>query len=281
MSMLRRISTDTERDAGEATSESFDPSGTIPPLTSVVVFNSEEPDAKRALARLTHGINNDIATLSMSLECFERQVGQTPEQIIANMKEAICRIIRALKIARVGGNLERLSVFPIDLTQWLGSFLNAIQISFGQKINITTNIPHRGVYVGADPDCLYEILLNLVKNTVESTSNCPNRQSELEIGIKTNDDGNVIVYVSDNGTGFPDEVIKQLVAGRKNVASTKGGGHGVGLSLCQDLLKKMGARIDVSNNCGDAKNETACGATVSLIFPPFDISTAFSSYPTR
>jgi len=68
----------------------------------------------------------------------------------------------------------------------------------------------------------------------------------------------LIVNVSDDGSGFPHEMLEY---GIRPFRSSRQRGTGIGLAMVQRFVKSIGGSLKLSN-------QTPHGATVSLIFPP-------------
>jgi CheY-like chemotaxis protein len=64
------------------------------------------------------------------------------------------------------------------------------------------------------------------------------------------DDGEVVVEVSDDGAGIPEEVLGRIF---EPFFTTKpiGTGSGLGLYICQDIVRQLGGRIEVESRVGE------------------------------
>lgn len=116
-----------------------------------------------------------------------------------------------------------------------------------KKISIDY-VGQEDLVVFADPDMLKAILRNLFTNAIKFTnSNGTVRASAVE------DDGKVLITVSDNGIGIDPENISKLFD-ISQVLSTPGtdgeSGTGLGLLLCKDFVEKHGGRIWVESEPG-------------------------------
>lgn len=86
-----------------------------------------------------------------------------------------------------------------------------------------------------------QVLMNLVKNAVESNNSDP-----VEIIIRYYQSGNQqVLQVSDNGTGFSniDNAITPLF-------TTKPDGAGIGLAFVETVINKHGGKLKLSNQQG-------------------------------
>src|SRR3982075_3192266 len=87
----------------------------------------------------------------------------------------------------------------------------------------------------ADARALESVLTNLVQNSVT-----PGQASEVDLSIRRNDNGRLILRVSDNGHGFHGDLNR---LGKLFVRHTRGSGSGVGLYIVRQLVKRMNGTI--------------------------------------
>ena len=132
----------------------------------------------------------------------------------------------------------------------------------GWPINLilSEDSPH----VMVDPDTFHQVLLNIVKNSIEA---CEKRLEEkiieeqklekfidkrkvaedlkLSVSVKVrSENGKAITEVSDTGLGMSQETREKIFHGH----STKGkGGHGIGLSTCVKFVESNGGTITAAS----------------------------------
>lgn len=108
--------------------------------------------------------------------------------------------------------------------------------------------------VYADRDLLEPVLLNLLRNAWQVTMQ--SARPEIVLSGRLNRRSNVVVDVSDNGPGVPDDIATKIFV---PFFTTKENGSGVGLALARQVMIAHGGFIRVSNNEDG-------GATFSLTF---------------
>jgi signal transduction histidine kinase len=96
-----------------------------------------------------------------------------------------------------------------------------------------------------------QVILNLINNSIDSMRD-RDAGAVLELGIRTwneSDSGRVVLEIADTGTGIPAENLKQVF---KPFFTTKtdGAGHGLGLSICQQIIRSYGGEIAVESEWG-------------------------------
>jgi signal transduction histidine kinase/ligand-binding sensor domain-containing protein len=148
----------------------------------------------------------------------------------------------------------RPSVF--DLTLSVNDSLNFIRSQSQQKkIRIKSTIPVNTL-VYADQNMLSTVFRNLVSNAVKFT------YEGGEILISTSgmmdiqslhDENNIVVLVSDNGTGIYPEDFDKLFSIEKKTkreGTAKEQGTGLGLIICKEFIERNSGRIWAENNPG-------------------------------
>ncbi|MEQ9287866.1 MAG: tetratricopeptide repeat protein [Cyclobacteriaceae bacterium] len=108
------------------------------------------------------------------------------------------------------------------------------QSAQAKNITISIDLP-KDLYVLADPNGLSVILRNLLDNAVKFTGEDGKVHLKAEAGHNE-----VVVSISDNGIGIPQEKIDQIfdLDPRKSISGASGEkGTGLGLLLCQEFIK--------------------------------------------
>jgi PAS domain S-box-containing protein len=105
---------------------------------------------------------------------------------------------------------------------------------------LTTDLP----FVLADRVQLQQVLLNLIMNSIESLTTVTNRPRLLWVQSRTDESGDVLVSVSDSGTGFGLELDRVFTT----FFTTKAKGMGMGLSISRSLIESHGGRLWATPN---------------------------------
>ena len=90
----------------------------------------------------------------------------------------------------------------------------------------------------ADRVQIQQVLLNLLRNAIESMADSPRR--ELIIDVQPDQDDMALVRVRDTGSGIDPLIASQLF---QPFVTTKGQGMGIGLSICRNIIEAHGGRI--------------------------------------
>ena len=144
-------------------------------------------------------------------------------------------------------DLKMVISYALDI---MASQLNLLQVEYSQQM------PDEPVMVLGDQIRLEQVVINLIRNSLEAMAKINN--PKLKIILKTNN--NAVITVIDNGHGISD--LKSLF---EPFYTTKDPGHGVGLGLAisSGIIKELGGRLV-------AKNSPDSGAIFEITLPLID-----------
>jgi C4-dicarboxylate-specific signal transduction histidine kinase len=131
-----------------------------------------------------------------------------------------------------------------------GPELDENQVLLDQQL--TTDLP----FVLADRVQLQQVLLNLVMNGIEAMVAVTNRPRFLGVQSRIDESGDLLVALSDSGTGFDSELDRVFTP----FFTTKANGMGMGLSISRSLIESHGGRLWATPN-------SPHGAVFSFILP--------------
>jgi PAS domain S-box-containing protein len=98
--------------------------------------------------------------------------------------------------------------------------------------------------VTADRVELQQVLLNLIMNGIEAMAGVTNRPCLIGVQSGFDESGNVLVSVSDSGTGLRSEADRIFTP----FFTTKANGMGMGLSISRSLIESQGGRLWAESN---------------------------------
>jgi two-component system, LuxR family, sensor kinase FixL len=104
------------------------------------------------------------------------------------------------------------------------------------KIGFKTDVSP-GIWVGIQAVKLQQVLLNLLRNSIESVAETG---GEIEVTARRSGDGRILVTVKDTGMGISEEVRADLF---KPFMTTKEHGLGLGLSLSRTIVNDHGGEL--------------------------------------
>lgn len=210
-------------------------------------------------AQVAHEIRNPLGSISLNLDLIGEEVDaladsnpRSPDECRFLLREIRSQVVRIsqvlqeyLQFARMPKS-ERAALSLRDLLEEKLSFVQPLldQKQVGLSKIFAPDLPP----VHADPEQLWEALLNLIRNAVDAMP----RGGNLTIATKRNG-SKALVSVSDNGDGMTEEQARNLFI---PFFTTKTDGTGLGLAHTQQIVNEHGGRIDWTTNCGEGSTFT-------------------------
>lgn len=145
-------------------------------------------------------------------------------------------------------------VTPSDIIEKVKNQLEPV--SKIKKINVLAEVASKSA-ISADQQFLEIVIRNLLSNAVKFSKD----ESEIRVSVSSENDTEVI-SIQDYGVGMEQKEIDQLLEGSivaQDIQNSTEKGTGLGLTLCKELINKMGAEMKVSSEKGK-------GTTFKLVF---------------
>ncbi len=153
---------------------------------------------------------------------------------------------------------------PLDINDVVNEVIPLLHHELvSHRMSLRTELaPAPGLVLG-DRIQLQQVILNLVINGMEAMQPVTDRLREVVIRTHEEEARQILVAVSDCGTG--------LAAGKADrlfdaFFTTKSGGMGMGLSICRSIVESHGGRLSATGNVGP-------GATFQFILPLYQEDT--------
>lgn len=229
-------------------------------LYNAVVAEAETEAWQKLIRVLTHEIMNSIAPIiSLSETVTERAISNGMNErdygIMLQAIQTIHRRSRGLldfvenyrKLTRIPSPTRQL--FPVSaLFDDLSSLYPSGQIAYSFAVRPAD------LRVYADRSMIEQVLINLLKNAAEASSESPSPQVSVSAFLR---DGAPVITVADTGSGIVPEALDKVFV---PFFTTKQGGSGIGLSVCRQIMNRHGGSISIVS--GEEK-----GTTITLLFP--------------
>jgi heavy metal sensor kinase len=173
-------------------------------------------------------------------------------------------IHQLLTLARLGTDRIELKMESLDLGAIMNEAVGLLKPLAALK-GIAISIPAEGPHViSGDRASLLELFSNIIDNAIKY--NIP--QGKIDISIKK-EPGFIVTEVQDTGIGIPERDLDKVFDRfyRVDKARSKDiSGIGLGLSICEEIVKLHGGRIEIKSKVGmgtivriyfkDSKKET-------------------------
>jgi dsRNA-specific ribonuclease len=221
--------------------------------------NRERDPVVAEFARAAHDLKNVMLAVDNHVQNAEEYPGQRFRFLAAaeesfQRARAASRTLTALGQRLPAADYRRFSVGP---------FLKSFAADLHQRVPdaVALQVTHNSVsaeMVG-DEDLLYSALDNLSKNAIEALGAHGTLRLEWLADTAAN---SLLVELSDDGPGIPDDVIRTLAAGE--VAPTiKTGGAGLGLLSASRIVRLHGGELAVRRG----HKGTVCTVSLPLLGP--------------
>jgi len=216
-----------------------------------------------------HEIGNPLTSLLTNLELARahlagavgRKEPLDAPMLLATVQDALDGARHVSRLAQDLGRASRRAgrVVPVDVRSVMDTARRlAAEPLEGIEVRTTGR---RSAPVRADETRLCQVFLNLLKNASHALAGRPNPTIEIEIEqVK----GEVIVRVTDNGPGIPEDAARRLF---EPWFTTRAGGTGLGLVLSRRYLEEMGGTITSLSHEGGACFEVRLPAAAASASP--------------
>ena len=217
-----------------------------------------------ALGLAVSKINHDLRNLLASSQLLSDQLASVPDPRVQRFAPKLMRSLeRAIAFCQSTLSYGRAQEAAPDRRMMLVEPVVAeVRESAGLAADASItwiNAVERGLTIDADPDQLFRVLLNLVRNAAQALETRPKSDaSTLQIRITGRREGSVaILEVSDTGPGVPVKAREHLFEAFQS--SGRPGGSGLGLAIAAELVRAHGGGIDLV--------EGTIGATFRIVIP--------------
>jgi signal transduction histidine kinase/CheY-like chemotaxis protein len=215
-------------------------------------------------AGIAHELSNPLSWLIGNLDYINREMNKwrnaPPAGSIADVQEAVEDAVAGT--ARLRAFVRELKTFSrmrpsleaVDLHRVVDS---AIQMA-GREIRSTVSITrdlHKSPLVQADPALLEQVVLMLLHRAADSIPE--GGDGRIAVSVFTAEDGRAVLEIFDSGPGIPGAVLKSIF---EPFSTTKAGGMGLRLTLCQHIIAGFQGEIA-------ARSRTGKGTTFRITLP--------------
>ncbi len=209
--------------------------------------------------RLAHEIRNPLTPIQLSAERLqlklESKLSSTDAEILVRSTQTIVSQVTALK--RMVDSFSQYARTPepmlhaLDLNGLIREVL-VLYESLGPAIvvNLAADLPP----TQGDAMLIRQVVHNLLQNAQDALAG--NAAPRIEIATVLRD-GRVELAVTDNGTGFPEHLIKRAF---EPYVTTKPRGTGLGLSIVRKIVEEHYGEVTLSNVAPH-------GARVTIVLP--------------
>jgi signal transduction histidine kinase/DNA-binding NarL/FixJ family response regulator len=199
---------------------------------------------------LVHEVNNPLTVVLANLELLSSRVSmlENSEDLPTLTAETLTQVERIREV------LSALSSFSPDDAELT---LIDVQKVIDDVLKLAENeLRHRAPVVReyidtplvlASRALLSQLMLNLVLNAAQSIPEGQFDQNEIRIAVSRHTEGGLTIAITDTGQGMTPELQRRAF---DPFMGAQAAGSGLGLFICQSIVKQMGGTLDVNSRSG-------------------------------
>ena len=225
----------------------------------------------RLLRGFTHDVKNPLGAADGYLALLEDgvlgQVEERQRETVLKVRRAIRHalelIAQLLDIARAENAQLQIHPERTDIGEQVREVADAFEPQARAKgLDLEVTLPVESPLVETDPTRLRQVVGNLVSNAIKYTPTGGHIAVNVEKKTKgaSSDHEQILVVVSDNGPGIPEDKLQVLFMEFTRLDPNAAEGAGIGLAISQKIAEALGGEITVESKVG-------VGSTFALRLP--------------
>ncbi len=243
-------------------------------------FSSRLTTMGEMASSLAHELNQPLAAISnYCMGVAKRLQGHldpvTQKDILPALEKASDQAHRAgTIIQRIKGFVKRSEPQrkSCDISEIINDAVGLVEIeAHRHRLSIATEISENLPTVDVDPVLILQVLVNLLKNSLDSLREVyplSSRWSAPPVRIAADLDTSTFpamlrIQVTDTGAGIAESVIERMF---EPFFSTKNDGMGMGLNICRSVIESHQGRLWAKNHM-DAEHTKLSGCTFTILLP--------------
>ncbi len=203
---------------------------------------------------IAHELNQPLSAISNYANgCIRRMkagMGGEKElievlELIGQQSQRASEIIRRLR-GMIGNNAPLREV--VEVNQMLKEVISFLEFEVKQSgVDVRLELSSRPLYIKADLVQIEQVLLNLLKNALESVVESGVADGRVILSCREESAGEITIRVIDNGAGIAPERMQQLF---DPFFTTKEDGMGMGLAISATIIQDHKGGIEVDSAPG-------------------------------
>ncbi|MDX1657393.1 MAG: GAF domain-containing sensor histidine kinase [Nitriliruptorales bacterium] len=203
---------------------------------SAADLHAQVESANASMAMLAHDLRAPLSVIQQSIETVGRLASSDlPVEDVIEVANRQVRRLAGLAQALLQSQGSELPVETVALREMVDQLVSDGLLGDVRDGRLRIEIPPQ-LEVLAPSVLVEQIVLNLVVNALKHTDGA------VTVGA-TEDDGEVVITVADEGAGIRHELAELLRPYRRGQTSEDG--HGLGLSLVSHFVERLAGRLDV------------------------------------
>lgn len=197
----------------------------------------QEKQIRTSLFKITHEIKNPLAVCKGYLDMLDIDDFGHCKKYIPIIKEEINKTLVLLQDFL---SFTKIKIEPeiLDVNLLLEESINNIKpLLDDKKITLIQKVSKNEAYVNGDYNRLCQVIINIIKNSIEALSNVNNPKISIS-SIKKKEQ--IEMIITDNGLGIEKSNLENIA---KPFFTTKKDGTGLGVSMSFEIIKAHNGTI--------------------------------------
>ena len=210
------------------------------------VMKAERGAYEKVIRTMSHEVNNTVGGVASLLETMAEMSDDAGMREALESGESRCRSLG--EFIRSYADVVKLAephLQSCELNAELERLLPFLGMMAGEGIGIERHLSDEPLMVRIDPVMFEQVLVNIVKNGVESIKSCGGSDGRIIVRTGFDEGRHPVLEISDNGAGISQETSRKLFT---PFFSTKSNGRGIGLTLIAEILTRHGCRYSLQTS---------------------------------
>ncbi|MDL2281085.1 HAMP domain-containing histidine kinase [Selenomonadales bacterium OttesenSCG-928-I06] len=223
-------------------------------LTMEKAKEKDDENRRELIAGISHDLRTPLTSIKAYVEGLIEGVASTPEvkkrylETIKNKTDDLEHIVNQLfMFSKIDIGDFPLRMENLKIGEQLADFVDDIAEEYEKKgIKIVLGENVKNIIVSADRVQFCNVLINAIENSLKYG----NKENNLMLIECKEEDTNVIITMTDNGPGVPEEACEKLFKifyrgdrARSNTSQ----GSGLGLAISAKIIERFGGLIKANN----------------------------------
>ena len=176
------------------------------------------------------------------------------DEALTDLQAAASRMARIIGDLRAFSRPAENSSEIVDLRRCVEWAIRATAHEFQLRARLSTRFEPAPLVQG-EPARIEQVLVNLLVNAAHAIEPGHMDANEVQLSIRTAEDGRALIEIRDTGAGIPPQVLDRIF---DPFFTTKkaGVGTGLGLAICQGIVKALGGEIRAASTVGKGTSFT-------------------------
>lgn len=196
---------------------------------------------KTSLFKITHEIKNPIAVIKAYLDMIDIKDKKKVEKYIPIIKSEITRLLNLLEDFLLV-NKANISFDIMDINMLIEDIIGReLPLIKSNSIKFDADLIDDEIYINGDYNRLAQVLINIIKNSIEAMDTKDYKLLTIKEVIKEN---NINIIISDSGVGISKRIMNMI---KEPFYTTKNRGTGLGVSLSDEIIKAHAGSLEYTS----------------------------------